>query len=1031
MEKALSGFAKMATRKSVSSLSDMHKPKKEFPVGEENYELLEDCGRGVSATVHRAICKPLQQVCAVKKMNLESLNCDLDEIIHEAQTMKNYHHPNVLPLHCSFVTGQDLWMVMPYISGGSVLHIMKYAYPEGLDEASIATIMRDVLRALDYVHKQGGIHRDVKAGNILIDRDGHVHLGDFGVAASLERGGSWGHEKAARMTFVGTPCWMAPEVMEQTRGYDHTADIWSVGITLLEMAHGHAPFAKFPPMKVLLMTLQNPPPTLDDKGKKHFSKSMRDLVSRCLQKDPRCRPSAAQLLEHKFFKIARDDEFLAKNLMAGLPPLTARVQEIRQGKAATNAYDNDKNFALSQEEYKKGVSSWNFNVAALKQQAANEPNDPTMPTITEHEELKDPSFHHREDPSQHSRSHLQQQDPQNLALMPPALPQASESSQDAHGGWLLPQGLPTHAQLPHIHTPPETSGNIALQGAVLAAQQAEGNLQVVDPQGVVAAQPPNYVPVPCGKYDSVFASLQGQQQLLASTSQSAIPVPVHPVLEASDGGSGGGGDHEGKPLPGEGGERLMAGVDVLVSPGTVSPSVLSQEGITQGGPGNLALSTPNAAKQKIKQQGRFQVYEPGSDPPPMSPSNGSAMVVVPLAAIAPAILDTQQAEGGQVPVIMPTSTIPGPLAEQPVVHVRGDKLAQLEVGDTVFDENAAMEPKKKGRFLVMEQQASSSLQKSGSAANIGEKHHPHPHHPAPRLPSPASGTPAPSAAGAAPPSVDGVGAPMPAAAAPPALPSHGKPPPAPAAVPPVAAVLPKLQELVEHSAQHQAALLKLMAAVAEAEKGKPTALFGRTTSNRSLFADMAMLPYPGSSSATPHAGTPTHSLTTGGSPRTQSITMHSETGHSMESPQSLAAMAAAEDQRQVNEQLSRRLAALEAENNRLRTRNMQLEALSQQQQQHQQGPGSLSHLDPRRVQSPPAAAESPPHPDSHGSTSSRPGASPGTGSGGRGSPSISSPGSQQQPGNREQPGWDDGTGAAGETVPAAKPAARLSTNGRS
>eukprot|EP00983_Pelagomonas_calceolata_P073097 1152007-Pelagomonas_calceolata.AAC.2 len=125
----------------------------------------------------------------------------------------------------------------------------------------------------------------------------------------------------------------------------------------------------------------------------------------------------------------------------------------------------------------------------------------------------------------------------------------------------------------------------------------------------------------------------------------------------------------------------------------------------------------------------------------MSPSNGSAMVVVPLAAIAPAILDTQQAEGGQVPVIMPTSTIPGPLAEQPVVHVRcvrvgarvltlaamnpweqlcqttytatfsvqgqesqkGDKLAQLEVGDTVFDENAAMEPKKKGRFLVMEQ----------------------------------------------------------------------------------------------------------------------------------------------------------------------------------------------------------------------------------------------------------------------------------------------------------------------------------------
>ncbi|KAF5829126.1 hypothetical protein DUNSADRAFT_16525 [Dunaliella salina] len=539
------------------------------------------------------------------------------------------------------------------------------------------------------------------------------------------------------------------------------------------------------------------------------------------------------------------------------------------------------------------------------------------------------------------------------------------------------------------------------------------SLCVVDPQGVVAAQSPNYMPVPPGKYDSVF---------------------------------GGGVDHEGKPLPGEGGERLMTGVDVLVSPGTASPSVLSHEANAQGAPGNLSsLSTPNAAKQKIKQQGRFQVYEPGSDPPPMSPSNGSAMVVVPLAAIAPAILDTQQAEGGQVPVIcanaMPTGTIPAPLAEQPLVQVRGDKLAQLEVGDTVFDENAAMEPKKKGRFLVMEQQASSSLQKSGSTANLGEKHHPqahHHHHPTPRLPSPAAGAPPPSSAtAAAPPSVAdsaGVAAPPPPAAAalPPALPSHGKPPPAPAAAPPVAAVLPKLQELVEHSAQHQAALLKLMAAVAEAEKGKPTALFGRTASNRSLFADMAMLPYPGSSSAaTPHAGpaqaphTPTHSQTTASSPRTQSVT-HSETGQATESPQSLAALAAAEDQKQVNEQLSRRLAALEAENNRLRTRNIQLEVLTQQH-----GPGSQSHFDPRRVSSPPAAAESPSHPESQGHSSSRPGVSPGTGSGGRVSPSIS-PGSQQQQqlGGREQPGWDDGSAAIGETVPATKPAARLGTSGR-
>lgn len=256
---------------------------------------------------------------------------------------------------------------MPYVQGGSVLNIMRFRFPDGLDEPVIATIMKEVLKALEYLHRHEIIHRDIKAGNILLDNDGHVLLADFGVAATLERGGSWGNKVVGRNTFVGTPCWMAPEVMEQSYGYDIKADIWSFGITLLELAHGHAPFARLPPMKVLLMTLQNPPPTLDQPdNKKAFSKAMKDLVAKCLIKDPLQRPTAAQLLEHKFFKSAHDSHYLIRHVLEGLPSVPDRVQMMRQGHGPQHqALD-----VASQQEYRKGVSSWNFDVAALKAAAA-------------------------------------------------------------------------------------------------------------------------------------------------------------------------------------------------------------------------------------------------------------------------------------------------------------------------------------------------------------------------------------------------------------------------------------------------------------------------------------------------------------------------------------------------------------------------------------------------------------------------------------------------------------------------------------
>ncbi|XP_038715738.1 serine/threonine-protein kinase BLUS1 isoform X2 [Tripterygium wilfordii] len=347
-----------------------HILEKKYPVCAEEYKLYEEVGEGVSAIVYRALCIPLNEIVAIKALDLEKCNNDLDGIRREVQTMNLTDHPNLLRAYCSFTTGHNLWVVMPYMAGGSCLHIMKSSYQEGFEEPVIATLLRETLKALVYLHAQGHIHRDVKAGNILLDTNGAVKLADFGVSACMF---DTGERQRSRNTFVGTPCWMAPEVMQQLHGYDFKADIWSFGITALELAHGHAPFSKYPPMKVLLMTLQNAPPGLDYERDKRFSKSFKELVATCLVKDPKKRPTAEKLLKHHFFKNARSNEFVALSILDGLAPLGERFRLLKAREAdllgQNKALYEDKEH-LSQQEYIRGVSAWNFNLEDLKSQAA-------------------------------------------------------------------------------------------------------------------------------------------------------------------------------------------------------------------------------------------------------------------------------------------------------------------------------------------------------------------------------------------------------------------------------------------------------------------------------------------------------------------------------------------------------------------------------------------------------------------------------------------------------------------------------------
>ncbi|NXU94143.1 PAK6 kinase, partial [Xiphorhynchus elegans] len=269
----------------------------------ENYVKI---GEGSTGIVCIAREKHSGRQVAVKMMDLRKQQ-RRELLFNEVVIMRDYQHVNVVEMYKSYLVGEELWVLMEFLQGGALTDIVSQIR---LNEEQIATVCESVLQALSYLHAQGVIHRDIKSDSILLTLDGRVKLSDFGFCAQISK------DVPKRKSLVGTPYWMAPEVIARIP-YTTEVDIWSLGIMVIEMVDGEPPYFSDSPVQAMKRLRDSPPPRL--KNFHRTSPVLRDFLERMLTRDPLERATAQELLDHPFL------------LQTGLPEcLVPLIQQYRK-----------------------------------------------------------------------------------------------------------------------------------------------------------------------------------------------------------------------------------------------------------------------------------------------------------------------------------------------------------------------------------------------------------------------------------------------------------------------------------------------------------------------------------------------------------------------------------------------------------------------------------------------------------------------------------------------------------------------------